>query len=203
MKQTYLAYDGNYYKIGKSVNSKKRIENCKTSNPKIKLLGFGYGISESELHLRFKEKRVDREWFNLENNEVNFIIKELSKPKKQTMNRTKKEPFPITKRINEIVEHYGIKSYAEFSKKLDITHQSASNYLKGKQKPDVDNLSKILVSFPDVDARWLITGSGSMFNKIPESKNINPVTEIFTNKDVFFDRADFKMLVEIYKSRSV
>lgn len=91
MKQTYLAYDGINYKIGTSIDSEKRINNCKTANPNIELLAYGYGIREKALHNLYEEKRVDREWFNLDNKDVNYIIKQLEKQKEMTPLEDKKE----------------------------------------------------------------------------------------------------------------
>lgn len=69
-KQTYLAFDGVSYKIGQSIDAVARIEQHRTSNPKIRLLSFGYGISEKELHSIFEEKRIVREWFLLSTEDV-------------------------------------------------------------------------------------------------------------------------------------
>jgi hypothetical protein len=80
-KQTYLAYDGKNYKIGKSVNAENRISQCKTANPEIQLLVSGYGISEKELHDKYKDKRVDREWFSLNESDVEWITEKIESVK--------------------------------------------------------------------------------------------------------------------------
>lgn len=68
----------------------------------------------------------------------------------------------INDRIRTVAKYYGITSFAKFAKRTGLSHQTASNYLKGKQKPDIDKLSKIKQSFDDIDANWLLTGEGYM-----------------------------------------
>jgi transcriptional regulator with XRE-family HTH domain len=71
----------------------------------------------------------------------------------------------INDRLKKIYDHYNFKSYAEFSKKTNISHQNASNYLKGKQKPDADKLSLIVQAFDEISAEWIITGQDTMLKK--------------------------------------
>jgi transcriptional regulator with XRE-family HTH domain len=71
----------------------------------------------------------------------------------------------INDRLKKIYDHYNFKSYAEFSKKTNISHQNASNYLKGKQKPDADKLALIVQAFDEISAEWIVTGKGNMFKK--------------------------------------
>ncbi len=71
--------------------------------------------------------------------------------------------FEIDKRLREIQKHYNLKSYAQFAELVGISHQTASNYLKGKQKPDFQKIALILQSFDKIDANWLILGKGEMF----------------------------------------
>lgn len=72
----------------------------------------------------------------------------------------------ISDRLNLIKDYYKIKSYAEFAKHTGLSHQSASNYLKGKQKPDIEKLAMIAKSFDKVNAYWLLTGLGEMFIEV-------------------------------------
>ena len=71
----------------------------------------------------------------------------------------------INSRLNEIAKHYNLNSYADFSKRTGISHQTTSNYLKGRQKPDADRLAMIIESFDEVDPDWLLTGRGNMLKK--------------------------------------
>jgi len=75
--KTYLIYDGRYYKIGQSTNPLERLKNLRTANPAVKLIAFGEGSTESIFHNRYKNKRINGEWFKLSNNDVNNIIRSL------------------------------------------------------------------------------------------------------------------------------
>ena len=82
----------------------------------------------------------------------------------------------INKRLQQIAEHYGLSKYADFAKKTGLKHQTVSNYLKGKQKPDVEKLAIIKKSFKDVNANWLLTGEGPMLlenNEVKEERRLN------------------------------
>lgn len=77
----------------------------------------------------------------------------------------------INERILELYNYKRLNKYSEFAELTGLSHQTVSNYLKGKQKPDVDKLAIILQSFDDVNAEWLLTGKGEMLksnNDYPE-----------------------------------
>lgn len=76
MKQCYLVGDcmTGLVKIGKTSNIKKRLTTMRTSNLNLKLLFVLPYDLEGELHLLFKDKRVEREWFKLENEDIKGIL---------------------------------------------------------------------------------------------------------------------------------
>lgn len=77
----------------------------------------------------------------------------------------------VNERILKIYNDKGFRKYSEFAEKTGLSHQTVSNYLKGKQKPDVEKLSIIQQSFDDVNAEWLLTGKGNMLkfdNNFPD-----------------------------------
>jgi len=87
--------DGLYYKIGQSVDPEKRLQSLKTGNPNIKLICYGCGMSEKELHAMFRHRQYKREWFNLNTKELSNVkdlingltppISELAKNKARSM----------------------------------------------------------------------------------------------------------------------
>lgn len=77
----------------------------------------------------------------------------------------------INERILKIYKDKGFRKYSEFAEITGLNHQTVSNYLKGKQKPDVEKLSIIQQSFDDINAEWLLTGKGDMLkldNSFPD-----------------------------------
>lgn len=76
-EQTYLMRDVNtgYTKIGKSIDPKRRERGFKCSNLAIELRYVCNSNVETELHQKFADKRVDREWFNLTDEDIMYICR--------------------------------------------------------------------------------------------------------------------------------
>jgi hypothetical protein len=77
--------DGRLFKIGKSINVKSRLNQIKTGNPFIKLIDYSNNISEELLHDCFKNERIKGEWFELNQNDVDFILLKFNNNKKYTI----------------------------------------------------------------------------------------------------------------------
>lgn len=71
----------------------------------------------------------------------------------------------ITKRINEIRDHYRLSGNA-FADKLGKVKSTVANYITGKQTPPTDFMVALLDTFPEVSAEWLFRGKGDMFNQV-------------------------------------
>lgn len=76
MKQCYLVGDcmTGLVKIGKTSNMKKRLTTMRTSNLNLTLLFVLPYDLEGELHLLFKDKRIEREWFKLTFDDMRGVI---------------------------------------------------------------------------------------------------------------------------------
>lgn len=68
----------------------------------------------------------------------------------------------INERIFQVLDYYGDTRY-KFSKKSGISESSILNIYKAKNKPGYDFIEKLLLIYEAINARWLITGEGSMF----------------------------------------
>lgn len=89
-------------------------------------------------------------------------------------------------RIKEFIEHKGI-SAGELATRLDVQRSNISHILNGRNKPGAALIEKLLMVFPDLNARWLLTGEGNMIDK--DIKGIEtfvtkPVSEPQPNKIV-------------------
>lgn len=77
---------------------------------------------------------------------------------------------------------------SSFADKIGLKRSNLSHVLSGRNKPSLDFLSKIITSYPKVNASWLITGvtrEGDFEEEVsrPEqNKQISPVTSI--DKDI-------------------
>ncbi|WP_394749572.1 helix-turn-helix domain-containing protein [Spongiimicrobium salis] len=108
----------------------------------------------------------------------------------------------LTDRLNALAGHFNVPKYADFARKTGLSHQSASNYLKGKQKPDADKLSIIIQSFDNVDANWLLTGEGHMIkekgintSELTDYKILETIEFIEKNLDRFLEKEQFTRLI--------
>ena len=66
-------------------------------------------------------------------------------------------------RIKEFINYKGI-SGGELADLLDVQRSNISHILNGRNKPGAALLERFLTTFPEVNARWLLTGKGNMIN---------------------------------------
>ncbi len=64
-------------------------------------------------------------------------------------------------RIKKYMEHKNI-SAGELASLLDVQRSNISHILNGRNMPGAAFIEKFLISFPDLNARWLLTGVGEM-----------------------------------------
>ena len=72
-------------------------------------------------------------------------------------------------RIQKYIDYKNI-SPGELAATLQVQRSNISHILNGRNKPGAALIEKLLVSFPDLNARWLMTGEGSMVSDgtVPE-----------------------------------
>lgn len=59
-------------------------------------------------------------------------------------------------------------SFRQFAIKIDFNYTTFNNYLIVKNKSiNIDLICKILVTFPDISAEWLLLGVGTMYKDAP------------------------------------
>jgi len=76
--KTYIMFDlsTGYYKIGRSKNPEYREKTLQAEKPVIEMLYVSDAFCETELHRKYKDKRVRGEWFDLSGKEIAKIVKE-------------------------------------------------------------------------------------------------------------------------------
>lgn len=67
----------------------------------------------------------------------------------------------IINRVKELIGYLNI-SEREFASSIGVGQRSVNYYLKGEQKPNLDFISKIISSYPEINTEWLITGKGDI-----------------------------------------
>lgn len=75
-------------------------------------------------------------------------------------------------RIKSYMDYKGI-SAGELSLSLDVQRSNISHILNGRNMPGAAFIEKLLLKYPDLDARWLLTGEGEMIlNNSENAKSI-------------------------------
>ena len=73
-------------------------------------------------------------------------------------------------RINEIKDYYRL-SNRGFAEAVGGKPAATNNYLNGTKEPSLEFVDRILSTYVDISAEWLLRGEGSMF------KEDNPTDE--------------------------
>lgn len=71
---TYLVSDGQKHKIGRSKNPEQRVAALRTANPGCILVAKTQRVTERAMHVLFREKRLDREWFRLSPTDLDRVL---------------------------------------------------------------------------------------------------------------------------------
>lgn len=82
-------------------------------------------------------------------------------------------------RIKQFMDYKGISS-SELADSIGVQRSNVTHVLQGRNKPGFLFISKILETYPEINAKWLITGEGNMLDK-NQSVSAPPKTDLFTN----------------------
>ena len=64
-------------------------------------------------------------------------------------------------RIQKYIDYKNIAA-GELATILEVQRSNISHILNGRNKPGASFIEKLLLNFPDLNARWLLTGQGEM-----------------------------------------
>lgn len=64
-------------------------------------------------------------------------------------------------RIQQFIDYKGI-TPGDLAAVLEVQRSNISHILNGRNKPGAAFIEKFLLSYPDLNARWLLTGEGEM-----------------------------------------
>ena len=75
---------------------------------------------------------------------------------------------------------------------IGVNRATISHILSGRNKPSIDFLEKLLNTYPDINANWLISGIGYMQKNIEEKEvvSIKKIDKVV----VFYDDNSFEQL---------
>ena len=73
----------------------------------------------------------------------------------------------------------------KFADQIGVQRSSISHILSGRNKPSYDFIEKMLLTYPKLNAQWLITGKGNMFIDQPSLFNEQKVEKNLTQRELF------------------
>jgi len=73
----------------------------------------------------------------------------------------------------------------KFADQIGVQRSSISHILSGRNKPSYDFIEKMLLTYPKLNAQWLITGKGNMFIDQPYLFNEQKVEKNLTQRELF------------------
>ena len=73
--------------------------------------------------------------------------------------------------IQEILKRENLTS-SQFADKIGVQRSSVSHVISGRNKPGFEFIKKVIETFPDINADWLIAGKGEMYSQIRPSKTL-------------------------------
>ena len=80
-------------------------------------------------------------------------------------------------RIQEYMDYKNINA-GELAVMLEVQRSNISHILNGRNKPSAAFIEKMLTVFPDLNARWLLTGQGRMLETTAAEKKENVKLDI-------------------------
>jgi len=75
---------------------------------------------------------------------------------------------------------------------IGVNRATISHILSGRNKPSIDFLEKLLNTYPNINANWLISGVGYMQSDIKEEELVS--TKKIGKVVVFYDDNSFEQL---------
>lgn len=86
----------------------------------------------------------------------------------------------MRQRILDFIESENITA-AEFADKIGVQRSSVSHVLNGRNNPGFAFIQKILETFPEINSRWLLTGTGQMHeNRTETHTHQNNLSNLFS-----------------------
>ena len=81
----------------------------------------------------------------------------------------------INQRIYEVIQFLGLTPTA-FADEIGIQRSGLSHILKGRNRPSLDVVQKIVARYPDINLAWLVNGTGNLSLSTPSVINLRQKT---------------------------
>lgn len=77
----------------------------------------------------------------------------------------------MEERIKKFMEYKGISS-SELADSIGVQRSNVTHVLKNRNKPSFQFIEKMLQVYPELNAKWLLLGIGSMIENAPKGKTL-------------------------------
>lgn len=77
----------------------------------------------------------------------------------------------MEERIKKFMEYKGISS-SELADSIGVQRSNVTHVLKNRNKPSFQFIEKMLQVYPELSAKWLLLGTGSMIENAPKGKTL-------------------------------
>jgi transcriptional regulator with XRE-family HTH domain len=99
----------------------------------------------------------------------------------------------MNNRLKNWMESESLKSSA-LADNIGVNRATISHILSGRNKPSIDFLQKLLHSYPDLNANWLITGIGYIQENQKQEQEQAKSSKSIGKVVVFYDDKSFEEL---------
>lgn len=89
----------------------------------------------------------------------------------------------IIERIQAVIDHYGL-TISFFADKIGVQRSSISHLLKGRNKPSLDFVMKVIQTYPEVNLYWLLNGKGNFPHSEQNEDSPTPTFPIATREKI-------------------
>ena len=86
------------------------------------------------------------------------------------------------------------KKPSEIADLIGVNRATISHILSGRNKPSIDFLQKLLNTYPNLNANWLISGLGSMYQNKEKNQITRKQSKIVNKVVIFYDDNSFDEL---------
>ncbi|MGD9557583.1 MAG: helix-turn-helix domain-containing protein [Mangrovibacterium sp.] len=85
----------------------------------------------------------------------------------------------MNNRIKQFMDYKGLSS-SELADLIGVQRSNITHVLHGRNKPGFQFITKMLEAFPEMNAKWLLTGEGEMLTSTPEKKVLPRQEDLFS-----------------------
>ena len=86
----------------------------------------------------------------------------------------------MKERIKKFMDHKSV-SPGDLASATGVQRSNISHILNGRNKPGAAFIEKFLLSYPEINARWFLTGEGEMINNTEDIQGDDKNSIIFDN----------------------